>query len=288
MYYGLVIISVIMFGIQFYVNDAYKNESGSGLASAMMLGILSGLTGTVFLFAMNGFSISATPFTVVMGAITAVNSVLYTVFALKALARINLSLYSLFAMLGGMLLPFFQGLFFYGEPFTLAKGLCLAFIAAALLLTVEKGDKKGGAIYYILVFVLNGMSGVLSKLYQELPFEKSSNADYSLWIAIISTVISSAVLFYLLTATPTDAPRFTVKSAIFGTVNGGLSRVANYILLIALTFLPASIQYPFITGGVMIVSTAICFITGQKPSKKEVISVVLAFIGVLLLVCVPV
>ena len=287
MYYGLVVISVIMFGVQFYVNDLYKNEGGSGMPSAMMLGLLSGLTGTACLFMMNGFSVSATPFTIVMGLVTAVNSVLYTVFSLKALARINLSLYSLFAMLGGMLLPFFQGLFFYGEPFTVAKGLCLAFIAAALLLTVERGNKRGGAIYYIGVFVLNGMSGVLSKLYQELPFEKASNADYSIWIAILSTVISGVILFLMLTCKANDT-RFGVKALMLGAVNGGLGRVANYILLIALTVLPSSVQYPFVTGGVMIVSTAICFITGRKPSKKEVISVALAFIGVLLLVCVPV
>ena len=284
MYYGLVVISVIMFGVQFYVNDLYKNESGSGMPSAMLLGVLSGLAGTLCLLIINGFSVSATPFTLIMGLVTAVNSVLYTVFSLKALARINLSLFSLFAMLGGMLLPFFQGLFFYSEPFTLAKGLCLAFIASALLLTVERGEKKGGSIFYIGVFVLNGMSGVLSKLYQELPFEKGSNADYSFWISIMSATISALILLVMIK----KVGRVGIKAVVWGVTNGGINRVANFILLIALTALPASVQYPFVTGGVMIVSTAICFITGQKPSKKEVLSVALAFIGVLLLVCVPV
>lgn len=284
MYYGLVIISVIIFGIQFYFNDLYKNERGSGLPSAMMLSFLSGITGTVCLFIINGFSLSATPFTIIMGAAAAVNSVLYTVFSLKALSRINLSLFSLFAMLGGMLLPFFQGLFFYNEPFTVAKGLCLAFIAVALLLTVERGNKKGGAVFYIGVFILNGMSGVLSKLFQELPYEKASNADYSVWIAIMTAFISGIILLI----TVKKAGRFSIKAIALGVANGGMNRVANYLLLIALTFLPASVQYPFVTGGVMIVSTAICFITGQKPSKKEVLSVALAFMGVLLLVCVPV
>ena len=287
MYYGLVVISVIMFGVQFYVNDLYKNESGSGMTSAMMLGVLSGLAGTLCLWVINGFSVAATPFTLIMGFVTAVNSVLYTVFSLKALAKINLSLFSLFAMLGGMLLPFFQGLFFYNEPFTLAKGLCLAFIAAALLLTVEKGDKKGGAVFYIGVFVLNGMSGVLSKLYQELPYEKASNGDYSFWISIMSAVISAIILLLIVTVIG-NKERFGLKAIALGVANGGINRVANLFLLIALAVLPASVQYPFITGGVMIVSTAICFITGQKPSKKEVLSVALAFVGVLLLVCVPV
>ena len=284
MYYGLVVISVIIFGVQFYFNDLYKNERGSDLPSAMMLGLLSGLTGTVCLFIINGFSLSITPFTLIMGAVTAVNSVLYSVFSLKALSKINLSLFSLFAMLGGMLLPFFQGLVFYNEPFTVAKGLCLGFIAAALLLTVERGNKKGGTVFYIGVFILNGMSGVLSKLYQELPYEKASNADYSVWTAIMTAFISGVILLISIK----KAGRFSARSIALGVANGGMNRIANYLLLIALTVLPSSVQYPFVTGGVMIVSTAICFITGQKPSKKEIISVALAFIGVLLLVCVPV
>ena len=288
MYYGLAMISVIMFGVQFYTSDLYKNECGSGIKAAMLMGLLSGLVGTVSLLIINGFSVSVTPFTLIMGIIAAVNSVLYSIFSLKALTKINLSLYSLFAMLGGMLLPFFQGLFFYSEPFTLAKGLCLAFIGAALLLTVEKGDKKGGAVYYIGVFILNGMSGVLSKLFQELPYEKTSNADYSIWIAIMTAVISGVILWGLLITFPDQERKFGIRSFAFGAAGGVLNRIANYLLLIALTVLPSSVQYPFVTGGVMIVSTAICFITGQKPSKKEVISVALAFIGVLLLVCVPV
>ena len=51
--------------------------------------------------------------------------------------RVNLSVFSLLSMLGGMLLPLFAGIFFYGEKFTLGVGLCVAFVIAALLLTVQ-------------------------------------------------------------------------------------------------------------------------------------------------------
>ena len=183
-------------------------------------------------------------------------------------------------MLGGMLLPFFQGLFFYNEPFTLAKGLCLGFIAAALLLTVERGEKKGGAVFYIGVFVLNGMSGVLSKLYQELPFEKASNADYSLWISIMSATISGIILLMMIK----KVGRVGVKAVVWGVNNGGINRIANFLLLIALTALPASVQYPFITGGVIAFSAVISTLTGQHPSKKEIIAVILAFLGIYLLI----
>ena len=65
---------------------------------------------------------------------------------------------------------------------------------------------------------------------------------------------------------------------------GILNKVANYMLLIALVHVPASTQYPMVTGGVMIVSTALGFLTAKKPSAKEIISVALSFAGIMALV----
>ena len=64
---------------------------------------------------------------------------------------------------------------------------------------------------------------------------------------------------------------------------GILSRVGNLLLLIGLAYLPASAQYPFVTGGVMILSTVICFFTPDKPNKKDIAAVVLSFVGLIVL-----
>ena len=72
---------------------------------------------------------------------------------------------------------------------------------------------------------------------------------------------------------------------IVGTMgNGILGCIANLLLLISLAHLPASAQYPFVTGGVMIMSTALCFFTSRKPRARELVSVALAFAGMLALV----
>jgi len=56
----------------------------------------------------------------------------------------------------------------------------------------------------------------------------------------------------------------------------------------ALLHVDASVQYPMVTGGVMIVSTIICFFGDRKPSKKEIISVLVAFVGMLALFVIPI
>ena len=58
----------------------------------------------------------------------------------------------------------------------------------------------------------------------------------------------------------------------------------NYMLVIALLVVPSSVQYPMVTGGVMIVSTLACFLMKNRPSKRELISVAVAFVAFVILV----
>ena len=284
MYYGIVLISVLMFGIQFYLNDKYQKENGTGASSVFTFSFISALVGVVCLAIINGFDFSVTPFTLIWAFVTALNSVLCSICTLKALEKVNLSVYSLFSMLGGMMLPFVAGLVFYDEPMTVAKAFCVTLVVGALLVTVNWKKKTGGEFYYVGVFILNGMSGVLSKIYEDATYPKVSSAGYSLWIAVMSVAVTAVALIAIFK----KVKRPNLKAVLYSAGGGALNRIANFLLLIALAVLPASVQYPFVTGGVMIVSTVIAALTKQKPSKKEIFAVGLSFIGILALVLIPV
>ena len=49
-------------------------------------------------------------------------------------------------MLGGMLLPFLQGLLFYDEELTIGKIICVILIIISLLLTIKSSNEKKGYI----------------------------------------------------------------------------------------------------------------------------------------------
>lgn len=282
MYYAIITFSVILFGIQFLLNNNYQKESGSGIGATFIFSLLNSIIGLICLLIVNRFQFEFNAFTVLMASLAAINSIAYTFCSLKAFEHINLSLFSLFTMLGGMVLPFLLGIFFYNEPFTIGKAVCLILITAALVLTIERGEKKNGAVYYAGVFILNGMSGVISKIFQSAPYEKSNEAVYSIWMALATAVISAVIL--LIIRKKLQKPS---KKAVFFTIGyGAVHRIANYLLLLSLAVLPASVQYPFVTGGVMIVSTIISALCHQKPSKKEITAVTLAFVGILALVLV--
>ena len=298
-YYALIMLSVAMFGGGFALQDVYRKKRGSNLKISMESAFIGALAGLLVLLIINGFSFKVTWFTLLMSILAAVNSIAFTFCAFKSLDYINLSLFSLFSMLGGMVLPFFQGIIFYSEGITLAKCLCVAFICAALALTIEKGDKKKGVIFYIGIFVLNGMSGGLSKIFTASKLPKVSAAGYSIWIAI-STVVLSGIIWGILALidkrkvdvsgekgiTPTK--KVLLQTYGLGALYGAINKVANFFLVIALAHVDASVQYPMVTGGTMIVSTIICFFGDKKPSKKEIISIALAFVGMLLLFFIPI
>lgn len=288
MYYALIFIAVGMFCGCFALNDVYRVRRGSSLKIGMEASFVGAIAAVICLIIINKFQFEFTPFTLVMGIISAANAIGFTVFSFKALNYINISLYSLFSMLGGMVLPFAQGIIFYEEKITLAKIICVVFICAALACTVTRGEKRGGFIYYAGIFILNGMSGVLAKLFNELPYEKTSAAGYTFWISACTLVLSGIVWLVLSRNGEPDEKRFTFADFGIGAANGAINKISNFFLIIALAHVDASVQYPAVTGGVMIGSTLICFFGKQKPQKKEIIAVALAFIGTLALFVIPV
>ena len=179
-------------------------------------------------------------------------------------------------------------LLFYDEKITVAKVACVVLICISLSLTVTKENGKRGYIYYVGVFVLNGMSGVLTKLFNELPYEKTSAAGYTFWISACTLVLSGITWLLLYKKGKANGNRYTFKDIAIGAGNGGLNKIANFLLVIALTKVDTSVQYPAVTGGVIIASTLICFFSDRKPSRKELISVILAFAGTLALFVIPV
>ena len=298
-YYLLIIVSVVMFGGGFAIQDAYRRKRGSGLRISMESACIGSFAGLIVLLIINGFAFEFTWFTILMATWSAINGIAFTFCTFKALEHINLSLFSLFAMLGGMALPFLQGIFFYNEGFTLAKGVCVVFICAALVCTVKRGDKKKGVIFYVGIFMLNGMAGVISKLFASSELPKTSAAGYSIWAAAM-TVVISAIVWLLLThvelrkrsgengAVTTVVKKDRLLSYGLGASYGIINKVANFMLVLALVHVDASVQYPMVTGGTMIVSTLISLFGDKKPSRSEIVSICLAFIGMLALFLIPV
>ena len=161
MYCGLILLSVWIFGSCFALDDLYQRLRRISLEYALT----SALAGLVILILCNGFRLECTAFTLAMALLNVLVNLGYTLCSFRALEYINLLLYSVFSMLGGMALPFLQGVLIYGEPLTAGKIICVMLICAALTLTVRRGRPGRQVGWYAGVFLLNGGSGMLCKFY---------------------------------------------------------------------------------------------------------------------------
>ena len=269
-----------MFAFQFLFNRQYEKQCGNTLQAAAVFSLGTSFVGFLILLALNRFRLEFTVFSFLIALAAAVNNLLYSYCSIKSLGKINLSLYSVFAMLGGMTLPFIAGIAFFDETITAGKLICFALIAVSLLLTVEKGERTAGKRYYFGVFFMNGMSGVFAKLFKSAPYPITGDRGYTMLIALCCMAICAGILLF----NRSDKIRLTKKALGSISAYGVLCNIANYLLLIGLDKIPASAQYPMVTGGVMAISTVICFFTDQKPTQKNIASVALSFIGILALV----
>ena len=73
---------------------------------------------------------------------------------------------------------------------------------------------------------------------------------------------------------------------LFLLLGGTLNTVANFFLPVAMQDggLDGSVVYPMITSGVMIVSTVLGFLNLRKPTRREVLAVVICSLGILFLI----
>jgi hypothetical protein len=280
LYYTLVIISTILFSLQFLFTQRFQETSGTGMKPTLVFSLYKSLVIILMMLLISGFKIQFSWFSLLMATVYAVSSMAMSYYSLKAFAVANLSVYSVFSMLGGMILPFFLGVLFFDEGDKLVfKIICCALIVVAVLLNIKSGkqDKKA-LFYYFAVFVLNGMSGVISKLHQSSSLSPVDSSSFMLWSAVVTVVLSAA---WLLIAYR-QIPLVKGKNILFVTGYGVFNGLGNLFLLIALSGengLPASVQYPLVTGGVMVCSTIISTIRKEKLTAREYIATFIALLA---------
>ena len=192
LYYALVFGATILFALQFLFNQKFENVRGSDLKSALEFTLYKNVVIVIMMLIISGFKIIITPFSIVLSVIYAVACILMTYFSLKAFAVANLSVYSVFSMLGGMLLPFLLGVGFYNEKLTVFKIVCCVLIAISVLLNLKSGKQsKKAFLYYMAVFTLNGGVGVISTIHQNSELPHTDSTGFMFLSSLAGVIISA-------------------------------------------------------------------------------------------------
>ncbi|MBE6649794.1 MAG: hypothetical protein E7613_00635 [Ruminococcaceae bacterium] len=278
-YYFMLLGAAALFSIQFLFQQRFEKAYGTDLKSALVFSVGTGFGMGLIAFVIALFmeGMHANVFSLIVSFVHGLASFLFMYCSLKALKYANLSVFAVFSMLGGMLLPFFYGIFLapVKEEVTAGKLICCALITLAVICTIT-GDKKGNKkayFYYFAVFVTNGMTSVCASVHQNYPLINVDSYSYtalaSIWLMVLGLVFLPFVKGEI---------RKTPMNAIIHMTGFSIcSGVGNIILMLALLVLDASVQFPYSTGAAVVFSAIITFITGVKMKKNEILAVVIAF-----------
>ncbi|MCR5262678.1 MAG: hypothetical protein K6D94_02305 [Clostridiales bacterium] len=305
--YLIVLMSVVLLALQFTATKLYQLKFGSSpLSSARFNVIVRSVTSVIFLaatlIALRGLQFSG--FSLLCAAVTAAACVMYTMLGFVAMRFGPVSVFTMFLMCGGMLLPYLFGVIFLNETINTARvvGMALMLISLAMPLLDTRSEgaekKKTPAVYWLLcavIFVLNGFVSIFSKVHQITPTGTVDTIEFVFLGNLCNFVISLIVyLIFRARAKPEPEPHAdasedhgrlaaSLKSTVpvmiavcaFTAVFDGVS---YFLQLIGAKNLDASVLYPMITGGSIVLSAVAAFIFfKEKPKKFAFIGLIISF-----------
>ncbi len=263
MHYVMVLLSVVGLAAQFSLTKVWQQRMGTGMRMGMVYNMLLGLFGAVIMFAIGGFRWEFTLYSFLMAALTSLATGAYTLAGIPLISRRGVSIYTLFLMLGGMVPPYLYGLLFLNETFSVWRTIGLLLIAAALVL-VSGGTngrmEKTDIVLCLLVFLLNGVVSIVSKVHQvETVHAVVSAGSFVLLGNLAKVLVTGAAVPFIRRDGEPAGERTARRSAILpmlvlAAVTAAISALAYMLQLMGASALPATVLYPLVTGGTIVLT----------------------------------
>ena len=198
--YLIILLADLFLAGGFVFQKIFQQKNGNSLSTGLLFNGIAGLFSAISFIFIGGFKIGAAPYSIVMAAVQTILVITYTLISFKILEEGNLSLYTLFLMTGGMTLPYLYGVFFLDEKLSVLRCIGLIFIIAAVVMSntdIKKTSKKQ-ILLCVLVFFLNGMVSIVSKLHQvETVYKTVDSASFAFWTSIIKFIICMPIYICL-------------------------------------------------------------------------------------------
>ena len=281
-YYLMVITATILLSFDLVISKKYQEIENVSIISGLKYNAWNGLfTAFIFLFFLHG-QLEFSLFSIILAFLMALCGIIYSILGFRILKNENMSLYSIFLMSGGMLLPFLFGIFFLDEKLSVLRFCGVIVILFAIILANKSKNmfSKSQLLLCFAVFVLNGFVSVISKIHQiDVENNSISPLAFVMYSGIGKFIFSSVVLG---NKQRNAKNRFLVsKRAMFLIISSAIVGGVSYLLqLISASNLPATVLYPLVTGGSIVFSALMGRIFyKEKLSEQHIIGILLCCMG---------
>lgn len=215
----------------------------------------------------------------------AVSCYLMQLFLMKSMSIGSMALSSLFCMYG-MLIPTVVGPLFFGEAFSLGKGIGILLMIIAIYFSSNMNKEnsslgKKWLIFALLTMLFSGMIGVFEKIHQTGP----DKSDIHSFLSSAFILIAILNAFTLLAVKKKENESANLKSGLLIAILTGLVvAFYNKINLILAGALDTMIYYPISSGGAILLTLITSVIIFREPLKKNhILCFIFGTVAILLL-----
>ncbi len=256
--YVLLLGSAFLFSMQIIFTKMFETKCGKAFYATICFSMVGSALVLLLMLIVSGFKVQFAPVSLIWGSALAAVTVATNLVGIKAMALGKVSIYTLFLMLGGMLVPFVVGVIWLNEPLKWEYVVASILLLAAMLLpTLDPSEKGGNKKTYLLflllcvaLFFINGASSVFGKLHQ-IDETGVDTLDFIIIDYMFEFAISLVLFIF---CRPAEKYRCAVnKNTVISAFGFGAVHIGGtFLQLYCATTVSASMMYPFITGGTLI------------------------------------
>lgn len=183
-----------------------------------------------------------------------------------------------------MVIPALSGAVFFGEKFSIYKGIAILILIYFIFLSLKKTDNnqkssKKWLIYCAITFVAVGIIGVLQKVHQT-SIHKDELSSFLAISFFMSMTFASIMRKKAHCSAKID------KTSLLMAITGGICTFANnYINLKLSGIIPSQLFFPLVNGSAIILTSLVsCFVFNEKLTKRQTIGLIGGILS-LILIC---
>ena len=299
MSYVFLILSVLGIGVYFSIMNAFQRNTKQGIIISFCFSGCYALISMLVVSIIMLFNFQFTWLAVLLSGLNAICFLITTVIGIKVLSLGSIALYTVFMMLGGMIVPFFCGILLFNEPYNVWNFIAVALMTVALFLTVDDAKIEGGKknvfkffLFSFLVFLANGGTAVFATIHQKPQYSHLAVSSYQFaWNEYFFTFLFSAIILAINLVKKKREVKENLsivvskKNVLYPIFYACIHAFSNIMLLLALSGLPSSVQFPVITGGTIFLTTILGkFLFKDKTTLKTWIGVAIIVLATILFV----
>ena len=215
MEYMLILLAVFCFAGQFAFTKLYEASIHQSAVTSLVLLVVTGSIGALLYLFIGGFQVEISKISIFWSVLLAIVMIPYYMIGIKVISLGSLAVYGMFMMLGGMLVPFFYGVWFLQESLSLPQIIGTLLLTAFIILqslsqsdlNEEKAKKQSARTKItffalcLIIFFLNGLTGVIAKAHQ-LSEDAVNEVSFTVISCALTAIFSLILLcfnFFLFT-----------------------------------------------------------------------------------------